>query len=184
MRRAVWALALLAGCKITTNAANPTALERQLAGAYEDLDRELVLASSVRGEGGNEPQSFAALKLLALEGRAMMRFNEDDVRELKRAGCVAESREGALVARECAAPIAEALARVVEQENRARGAVIEFAAFAIAREQGRAAASSAEVAELRRAYFSLLSRAAKPGELFEGEPGVFAPLAGPAQPSP
>jgi len=175
--RAVAILLLLGGgCAITTTAANPTALELQLLGAYEDLDRDLVMAASVRGDPRGAP-SFASLRTLALEGRALMRFNEDDVRELKREGCAAESLEGQLVARPCTTAIASSLPRVVDQENRARGAVTAFAAYAIAREQGRTAASPAEITEMRRAYARLLRQSARAGEVFETAPGVFGPLA-------
>lgn len=180
-RTSGWSLLLMlpltGGCvSINTNAATPTAIERQLLGAYEELDRDLVMASSVRGDVRGAPQTWEGLRALALEGRALMRFNEDDVRELKTARCVAEANSGELVARDCAsAELSARVGRVVEQENRARRAVITFAAHAAARERGRTMVAASDVTELWQAYQRLLRQAAEPGDLFEAAPGEFAP---------
>lgn len=174
------AIAGLGGCvSIGTNAANPTAVERQLLGAYEELDRELVMAASVRGDVRGVAGSWDSMRALALEGRALMRFNQDDVRELKTAGCLAETLEAELAPQPCTAALADVtvrVARVVAQENRARRAVITFAAHAAARETGRTMVSTEEVAELRRAYHRLMRQTAVKGDLFESAPGQFAPV--------
>lgn len=171
-----------AGCalSISTNAATPTAVERQMLGAYEELDRELVMAASVRGDVRAEPTDWESVRALALEGRALMRFNEDDLRELKAAGCLAETLSGEVIARPCAAATAEVaprIGRVVEQENRARRAVVTFAAHAAAREAGRTRVAPEEVTALWQAYHRLILQAAAEGELFETAPGEFAPVA-------
>lgn len=176
---ALW-LVSSAGCvSISTNAATPTAIERQLLGAYEELDRDLIMAASVRGDVRGAPGSWDSLKALALEGRALMRFNQDDVRELKSAGCLAEGLEGELIARPCAGALGDVsarVARVVDQENRARRALVSFAALAAAREAGRTVVAPAELTELRRAYHRLMRQAATPSDLFETVPGEFSPV--------
>jgi|JI10StandDraft_1071094.scaffolds.fasta_scaffold375277_2 hypothetical protein len=179
MKRTSWLTLLLAsGCvSINTNAATPTAIERQLLGAYDELDRDLVMAASVRGDVRGAPHAWEGLRALALEGRALMRFNEDDVRELKTARCVAEGRSGELLARDCSsAELGARVGRVVEQENRARRAVVTFAAYAAARERGRTVVAAGDVSELWQAYQRLLRQAAQPGDLFEAAPGEFAPV--------
>ncbi len=170
-----------AGCvSLSTNVASPTAIERQLLGAYEELDRDLVMAASVRGDVRGTPGSWESLRALAIEGRALMRFNQDDVAELKGAGCLAEAMDGGVVARPCAASLGDVsarVARVVEQENRARRAVVAFAALAAAREGGRTVVSPGEIEELRKAYHRLMRQAAGPTDLFETAPGEFSSVA-------
>ncbi|MFO0723135.1 MAG: hypothetical protein U1E65_05070 [Myxococcota bacterium] len=179
-----WAgLWLLTGCvSVVTSAAGPTALERQLLGAYDELDRDLVLAASVRGGAALTPGSPEALHAAAVEGRALMRFDEDDVLELKQLGCLGESLEALLVAQPCAQQGAQEkrLARVIRDENQAREAVLAWAAHLLARELGRDAPTMAELAEMRAAYRRLLLETAAPGQLFEVTPNRYQPL--PAKP--
>src|SRR5690349_19216096 len=135
MRRAsaaVFAVALLgvapAGCiRVAASVAKPTALERQLLGEYERLDDELVWASSVRA-AGDLARSFDALKAEAIEQRALQRFNEDDLVELKSVKCIAEALDASVVVRPCELARVDAAAerriqRVVREENKARGAI-------------------------------------------------------------
>ena len=176
---------LLCGCITASGTvAKPTALERQLLGAYEELDKSMVHASSVRASK-QTAATFEKLKAQAIEMRALQRFNEDDVLELKSAGCLAESLRAALVARPCKGaerdPVrARRLARVVREENSARGAILTWAAYALARQRGRASPSAEELEEIRSAYQRLLQEAARPGHLLEVAPGRFAPKSGEA----
>jgi hypothetical protein len=184
-RHALAALALGlpgAGClEGAYTAARPTALERQLLGAYDELDTRLVHAASVRGQG-RELLSFEALEARAIEARALQRFNEDDLSDLEAAGCVAEARGARVVSRPCDRLEADDLvartrARVVEEENAAREAIIAWAAHAAARQEGRGAPTPAEVEALRDAYARLLRETARPGVLVEVAPGEFRPAA-------
>ena len=179
----VCALVCAQGCvKIATSAGTPTALERQLLGAYDELDRELVLASSVRGDVARSAGSPESVKALAIEGRALQRFNEDDVAELKTAGCLAETLEATVVPRPCslasdaAAAVARRRDRVVQDENRARRNILSWAALVQAREAGRDRATPDQLRELRRTYHLLLRESAGPGHLFEVSPGEFRPV--------
>lgn len=170
------------GCfTVATSAGTPTALERQLLGAYDELDRDLVLASSVRADIARAPGSFDSVKALALEGRALQRFNEDDLVELKANGCLAETLEATVVARPCQFVAQEDATkrrdRVIEEENRSRRAIVEWAAFVQAREAGRDRPTPDQIAEIRRTYQRLIRESAAPGDLFETSPGQFqAPL--------
>jgi hypothetical protein len=166
----VVALAGAAGClNVSTSAANPTAIERQLLGAYAALDRDLVLEAAARGaEAGPSAEVLSRdpLRARAVEARAVMLFNADDLDELRRDGCVVEV-EGARVerrrwARADSDPRADALARrVVDEENTSREALLAFAAAARARDSGRARLEPAEIEELRRALARLVASPAE-----------------------
>jgi hypothetical protein len=184
VRSAVAALALgallLSACaiKVAGSVAKPTALEHQLLGDYEELDEALAHASSVRGDLGPNASSYEMIKAEALEQRAVQRYNEDDLLELKRARCIAERLDATIVKRSCALvakdPSADRrITRLVEEENRARKAVLTWAAHELARSQGRALPTDEDLAELKKTYQRLLAEAALPGDVHEVSPGVF-----------
>src|SRR5206468_4075133 len=100
---------------------------------------------------------YEAIKAEALEQRGVQHFNEDDLSELKKERCIAETLEAAIVARPCALTDKDPSAlrriqRVVNEENRARRAVLAWAAYEIARGEGRTAPDSKGLAEVRRTY--------------------------------
>ena len=167
------------GCiNILTSVATPTALERQLLGVYEALDRVLVLASSVRDHhlGAATPEP---LRAQAIEARRRQRFNEDDIDELKAAGCLAEASEGTLTARQCAVvdegPESQrrTLERVVQDENRSRRQIWAWAASVLAAREGRRTVTDADRVALGRTYHRLLREAAAVGSFFEIAPGTY-----------
>lgn len=176
-----------AGCvRIAASVAHPTALERQLLGEYDRLDEELVWASSVRGPRSDAVVGFETLRAEAIEQRAIQRYNEDDLEELKNARCIAESLDAHVVVRTCARvekdeATRRLITRVVREENTARDAILLFAAHEIARRGGRVAPAPAELAELQKTYARLLREAAKPGQLAEQGPGDFREIARPAR---
>jgi hypothetical protein len=178
MRIAGLMLLVSTGCVSAVGAvAKPTALEFQLLGAYEELDRDLMHASSLRAPA-TPVASFEKLRMEALEARSLQRFNEDDVIELKDAACLAEGLGAKVVARPCALldqdPAAERrLARVVKEENRARRVLMTWAAFELARKSGRAEPTRAELLEIERAYERLLRDTAAPQHLVEVKQGAF-----------
>ncbi|MBI4821826.1 MAG: hypothetical protein HY791_36540 [Deltaproteobacteria bacterium] len=168
----------LLGCiTVSLSVATPTALERQLLGEYEELDRDLVLSSSVRGSPA--PGTLADAKARAVRARALQRFNADDLAELEQAGCIAETLRGEVVERDCTFVVDNGdaarrrRARVVTEENSSRSEILAWAAFAAARSAGRASATPEELEELRHTYARLLRDSARPGVLFETERGVF-----------
>src|SRR5205823_8158392 len=163
---------------VAGSVARPTAIERQLLGDYEELDKELAHASSVRGDIAPNAGTFEAIKAEALEQRGIQRFNEDDLAELKKARCIAESLDATVVKRACSladkdpsAP--RRIARVIDEENRARKAILTWAAHELARSQGRSVPDPQELAEMRKTYQRLLAEAAPAGELREVSPGIF-----------
>lgn len=171
------------GCiRVAGSVAKPTALERQLLGEYERLDDELVHASSVRGDPSLPPDSYEAVKAEAIEQRAIQRFNEDDLLELKNSKCIAETLDATVIERPCAFAdkeenVKRRLVRVVREENRARSAIVTWAAHEMARRAGRAAPAPAELQEVRKTYQRLLREAAAAGQLSEVAPGDFREVA-------
>lgn len=167
-----------AGCVTAVGAvAKPTALEFQLLGAYEELDRDLMHASSLRAPSGPSA-SFEKLRMEALEARGLQRFNEDDLLDLKNARCLAEGLGAKVVPRPCALldqdPAARRrLDRVVREENRSRQVILTWAAFELARKGGRAEPSAAELVEIESAYERLLRDTAAPEHLVEVKRGAF-----------
>lgn len=173
----VFAALLAPGCiQAAVSAGQPTAMERQLLGAYEALDEDLALASSVRAGPGLARAPQASLRQLALRARALQRFNEDDLLELKAGGCLLETLAARIAPRECNlvredAAVQRRRSRVIEEENRARGVLVRWAAHEVARGDGRAAPSPEELAEVRAAYGKLVRETAAPGHLVEVAPG-------------
>jgi len=171
-----------AGCSIKAagSVAQPTALELQLLGAYRKLDDDIIRASSVRAARRvNADRDRLAQR--AVDARAMQRFNEDDLSELKQAGCVAEKLDARLAAVPCALiandPMIEPRRRrVIEQENRARQQLLDWAASVLAYRAGQSAATPERRREVRSAYVRLLRQAARPGALFEISPGQYGPM--------
>lgn len=168
------------GCiQAALSAGQPTAMERQLLGAYEELDEELVLVSSVRAGGGLSKQP--SLRHLALRARALQRFNADDVLELKGGACVYESLKAELVAIDCELltsdpAVGRRRRRVIDEENRARAVLIGWAAREVAHRQGRIAPRPEELAEVRAAYLRLLNETAVTGHLLEITAGDIQPV--------
>jgi hypothetical protein len=157
--------------------AKPTALEFQLLGAYEELDRDLMHASSLRAPQG-PAASFEKLRMEALEARGLQRFNQDDLAELKNAACLAEGLRAKVVVRPCGLTDRDPAAkrrreRVAKEENRAREVLVTWAAYELARKAGRAEPTRAELDEIERAYERLLRDTAGPETLIEVKQGAF-----------
>lgn len=187
MRAAIFGLACLsaAGCiRAAGSVAEPTAIERQLLGAYQQLDRELVWVSSVRGADGGLPDGSSGdvedLETRALRMRLLQRFNEDDLARLADWRCVAEGRAARLVAVPCERVREEARwarirDRVLTEENGARDVIIEWAASEAARREGRPQADEDLIARMRAAYADLMRAAADPDHLVETPQGDLQP---------
>lgn len=165
--RGLIVLAALAApaCFMVTNAATPTALERQLLGEYEELDRELATVASVRG-GRSATTDLEGLKNLAVDARALQRFNEDDLLELKQAGCLVERPDARISAASCELgardeSTSRRVERIVREENVSREHILRWAAVSAARREGRQIPTKAEEQALRDAYARLLAEAAR-----------------------
>lgn len=188
LRPAIAALGALAGLALATgciraagSVAEPTAIERQLLGAYQKLDRELVWVSSVRGPGGDlEP--LGDLESQALRMRLLQRFNEDDLAQLRDWGCVAEGQDARVIIRACDRLDGDAQwrrirDRVVGEENEARDVIITWAATQLARRRGRGQVEPRWIERVRAAYADLMREAAEPEHLIEIPTGELVPAA-------
>jgi uncharacterized protein YdbL (DUF1318 family) len=102
-----------------------TQLENQVLGSVQRLERELVLASSVRAEG-KAARKLSPLQREALDAMMIREFYRDDIEALKQAQVVGEGREGLLVQlSEPKEPEQAAQAkRLVEQENKSRTVIM------------------------------------------------------------
>jgi uncharacterized protein YdbL (DUF1318 family) len=111
-----------------------TALENQILGAYEELDRDLQLVASVRAvdpEGKAQPAPrLSDVRQRAVQARQTQQFNRDDLEELQQQGCLGEGRDALLALRPCAAQAEPATAarleRLLAAENQARRLLLEF----------------------------------------------------------
>ncbi len=115
-----------------------TALENQILGSYEELDRDMQLLASVRGVDAKSqaqpPPSYTQQRQRAIAARQTQKFNRDDVDELKQAGCIGEANDGTLSKRPCELAsdpaVAARLERVIASENQARSVILRFAVTA------------------------------------------------------
>jgi hypothetical protein len=112
-----------------------TALENQILGSYEELDRDLQLLASVRAvdpSGETQPPpSFTQQRQQAIRARQTQQFNRDDMDELKQAGCIGEANDGTVATRPCDRAsdqgVAARLERLIASENQARSVILQFA---------------------------------------------------------
>ncbi len=164
----------LTGCitVTTVNIGTKTSLERQLIGELEPLTEEELLAASVRATPLLEGGALADLQAAAVAAKRRQAFNRDDIALAKEHGCLGEARGAALVVLPCKTPLDEdaagRLAALVEEENKDRAAIIDWAL--------RADSSMTPIdrPELVRVYHRLLLQNARAGELVERDDGTFA----------
>jgi uncharacterized protein YdbL (DUF1318 family) len=111
-----------------------TALENQILGAYQELDRDLQLVASVRavepdGRTRAAP-NLSDVRQRAIQARQLQQFHRDDLEELKALGCLGEGLDGLLHARACEASdepaLSERATRLLAAENAARALLLEF----------------------------------------------------------
>ena len=167
------------GCvSVGGTVATPTALENQMLGVYEDLDDDLVYASSVRSNN-TIPFSVENARSEALAARSLQLFNRDELDEFKAAGCIAETLSAILIPYKCTAEqdptdnFEERRARIIRDENRARERLMQWAAFLIARKKGRNIIDPEKIIELRKTYYRMLREGADKGHIFEQADGRF-----------
>lgn len=110
-----------------------TLLERQILGAYENLEKDLVMVASVRSvdtEGRLVPlPDFPPGQRKALEALRVREFYRDDVEALKNEGVIGEGKDGYLAVLPTA-PKLDAkkktlLDNVIAQENQARKSLVD-----------------------------------------------------------
>jgi uncharacterized protein YdbL (DUF1318 family) len=135
-----WPTVLLSGCvSAKINVVDErTALENQILGSYEELDRDMQLLASVRAvdaEGQTrQVPDYTQERRQAITARQTQKFNQDDIDELKQAGCIGEAKDGTLSKRPCPRAsdpaVAGRLERLIASENQARSVILRFAVTA------------------------------------------------------
>lgn len=145
-----------------------TQLENQILGSVQRMERELVLASSVRAEGKAAPK-LSPLQREALEAMMIREFYRDDIEALKEAQLVGEGRDGLLVLlSEPKEPEPAAQAkRLVEQENKSR-TVIMRRVIQLNRDL-----SERELPLVQRIFARLNRQTARPGDKVQLDSGQW-----------
>ena len=147
-----------------------TALENQVMGTYAELEDDLVLVASVRGNGQTErPLTLKEKASIATQNR---KFNQDDVDELKEKGLLGEDKAGSLVIRAGEGDESDAatmkLANIlVDEENRDRSVQWNYT---IASNDNL---TSADLQNVREAFAKLQRDKARPGEWIQLEDGKW-----------
>jgi hypothetical protein len=189
--RAVGLLAVLAlaGCTLAQVkvdvVSERTALENQVLGTYNALDREMLLVASVRGvdAGGRiqEPPRRSAEAGDAVEAMQVLAFHEDDVQSFRRLGWVGENADGLLtpfpMSRDRVPDDLASFARrygeaefrtVVDEVNRAREVVMRRV---VALDE---TLTPADLPAVRRVFGKLNADSARPGERIQRPDGSWA----------
>ncbi|MCK5145567.1 DUF1318 domain-containing protein [bacterium] len=106
-----------------------TALEQEVLGAYEDLEEDTWMLASTRSSRNNKRPVFSPEKKRVLDAYRTIKFNKDDVDELKRKKIIGENNNGLLESRpakENASQDVRALAdSVIEEQNNARSVIVQ-----------------------------------------------------------
>lgn len=152
-----------------------TLLERQILGAYENLEKDLVMVASVRSvdtEGRLVPlPDFPPGQRKALEALRIREFYRDDVEALKKEGIAGEGKDGFLVVLPDAPKVdakRQALVKnVLEQENAARKALIDRIL------ETNETLKPDDRGKVERVFAQMNRDAAKDGEWVQGEDGSW-----------
>jgi len=152
-----------------------TALENQILGSYQRLDRDMQLLASVRAgekaKPGAEKRPLVDARRRAIQARRVIQFNADDVDELKRLGCLGETKAGKLAGHDCEATsdaaVKKRLDRLVESENEARAVILSF----IVTESPDL--TEKNLPQLKQAFVRMRREDAKAGEWIQLDSGAW-----------
>ena len=153
-----------------------TLLERQILGAYENLEKDLVMVASVRSvdtEGRLVPlPDFPAGQRKALEALRVREFYRDDVETMKKEGIVGESKDGWLVplpdAPKLDAKRAALVKNVLEQENAARKSLVDRIL------ETNETLAPGDRGKVEKVFAQMNRDAAKDGEWVQAEDGTWS----------
>lgn len=153
-----------------------TLLERQILGAYENLEKDLVMVASVRSvdtEGRLSPlPDFPPGQRKALEALRVREFYRDDVDALKRDGVIGEGKEGYLTLLPTAPKIdskrTALLDNVLKQENDARRWLVERIV------ETNETLSPADRPKVEKVFAQMNRDAAKDGDWVQADDGTWS----------
>ena len=146
-----------------------TQLENQVLGAFQRLEQDLVLASSVRGTAGQGAAALSPLQREAAEAMMVREYHRDDLEELKATQAVGEGNDGTLVLLSPPEDEGEAskARRLMKQENGAREVIISRVI------QLNADLTDRDRPLVNRIFQRLNREAARPGELVQRDDGKW-----------
>lgn len=148
-------------------------LENQIIGRLQQLERELILGSSVRGgEPERASESSSSLAREAADAARRRAFNADDVARFKAAGLLGEGLDGMVkVLRAPGRPTdARWLPELAREENHDRQVLLRRA-LQLSPELG-----PDDLALVRHAFVRLVRQTARSGERFEQPDGTWTPI--------
>jgi len=174
MSRALAALALLAaagGCISLKPVIldRKTQLENQVLGAFQRLEQDLILTSSVRGEAQGQAAKLSPLQREAVEAMMVREFYRDDIDALKQDQVVGEGNQGLLVvlSRPEAPERAAEMDRLVKLENESRTVIIRRVI------QTNRELSDKDLPLVRSIFYRLNRQTARPGDRVQLESGQW-----------
>lgn len=153
-----------------------TLLERQILGAYENLEKDLVMVASVRSvdtEGRLSPlPDFPPGQRKALEALRVREFYRDDVDALKKDGVIGEGKEGYLTVLPTAPKVdakrTALLDNVLKQENDARRWLVERIV------ETNETLSPADRPKVEKVFAQMNRDAAKDGDWVQADDGTWS----------
>ena len=148
-----------------------TALENQILGSFQKLNDELILIASVRGSQGIDSWSLSREHQRVLGALMEQKYNQDDLREAKDAGCLGERNDGMLELFDRCAGMSEdedqakRVRIVFREENNNRRVIIEW----VLRTNQRL--SQTQRKDVERVYYRLRLENARPGDKIQEAKG-------------
>jgi len=145
-----------------------TQLENQILGTFKRLEGELILASSVRGEGA-PAKKVSPLQREALESMMTREYNRDDIEDLKTRQVLGEGNDGLVAVRDLPAEEVEAarVKKLVKEENSARLVLMKRVI------QQSPDLSDKDLPELRRIFHRLNVQTARKGDWVQRSDGKW-----------
>lgn len=151
-----------------------TALENQILGSYEEINRDTLLLASVRSvdEAGNlkEVPPIPRKKREAIRAMQRRQFNKDDIESFKSTGCAGENNQGFLsffpVEKTKSDPAYEQFAKeIIKQENTDRMVIMKRI---VATNENF---SESDLSKVQQIFASLNRDGARPGDMIQTDAG-------------
>ncbi len=151
-----------------------TALEAQILGSFEELDKKLLLVSSVRGSQNQQQVQLTPVEQSALRAQLSRQYNRDDLETFKDNHCIAELKSGFIKKLKCEYASSDPtkkklLNEIVTEENNDRRAIFE-AVLAQNLEL-----SETDLPRVGAVFYEFMLENAKPNHLFQTKNGAIVP---------